>query len=362
MDNSHRVPSHWRTFAVIALAACALLLAGRWGQVYWLAATEPRQVAPRTEFVGEEKRTIALFAEAAPSVVAIYAARHGAGPTGSGFGTGTGFVWDSAGHVVTNNHVVDQADEIGVRLGGEQGIRARLVGSAPWADLAVLRLSIAPPDLRPLPVGKSADLVVGQSVFAIGNPFGLARSLTTGVISALDRRLPTEAGREVAGVIQTDAAINPGNSGGPLIDSAGRLIGVNTAILAPTGAFAGIGFAIPVDTVNRIVPELIRNGRARLPGIGIVPLSEEIASRSGIRGVVIEAVHSQSAAATAGLRGVDALGRVGDVIVAVDGRAVATAADLALALERTGIGNRTRLTIMRGGSRMDVEVAVQDIS
>jgi 2-alkenal reductase len=362
MDNSHRAATNWRTVAVAALVACALLLAERWGRGYWLAATEPRPVAPRTDFIGEEKRTTALFAEAAPSVVSIYAKRGGGLAGGTGVGTGSGFVWDRAGHIVTNNHVVDQAAEIGVLLGGEQAIRARLIGSAPWADLAVLRLTIAPPDLRPIPVGKSADLVVGQLVFAIGNPYGLARSLTTGVISALDRRLPTSTGREVAGVIQTDAAVNPGNSGGPLIDSAGRLIGVNTAILAPTGSFTGVGFAIPVDTVNRIVPELIRNGRARLPGIGIAPVADEVASRSGIRGVVIQAVEPQSAAADAGLRGVDAQGRVGDVIVAVDGRAVATAADLALALERTGIGNRARLTIMRGGSRTNVEVAVQDIS
>jgi 2-alkenal reductase len=318
MDNSRR-DRHWRTVAVIALVACALLAADRWGRSYWLAAREPRPVAPRADFVGEEKRTTELFAQAAPSVVSIYARRGASLTGGSALGTGSGFVWDRAGHIVTNHHVVDQAEEIGVLLGGEQAIRAQFVGSAPWADLAVLRLTVPPADLRPMPVGTSSDLAVGQSVFAIGNPFGLSRSLTTGVISALGRRLPTATGREVAGVIQTDAAINPGNSGGPLIDSSGRLIGVNTAILAPTGTYSGVGFAIPVDTVNRIVPELIRNGKARLPGIGIVPLPEEVASRSGIRGVVVQAVQPQSAAAAAGLRGIDEQGRVGDVIVAVDG-------------------------------------------
>jgi 2-alkenal reductase len=325
------------------------------------AAIEPRPVSSRAAFEGEEKRTTDLFAKAAPSVVSVHARRPSEfGQTAAG--TGSGFVWDAAGHIVTNNHVVANAADIGVRLGGEQALRAELVGTAPWADLAVVRLAIVPDGLRPLPVGSSADLVVGQSVYAIGNPFGLSRSLTTGVISALDRRLPTAAGREVAGVIQTDAAVNPGNSGGPLLDSAGRLIGVNTAILAPSGSFTGVGFAIPVDTVNRIVPELIRDGRARLPGIGIVPLPDEVASQHGIRGIVVERVRAQSAAAQAGLQGLDGDGRVGDIIVAVEGRPVGTVADLALALERVGIGQRARLTLNRRGSRIEVEVGIQDIS
>lgn len=315
----------------------------------------------RTAFEGEEKRTTALFAETAPSVVSVFA-RRGRLPINSAVGTGSGIIWDAAGHIVTNHHVIAQADEIGVLLGGEQAIPARLVGTAPWADLAVLKLDKVPDGLKPIPIGRSANLVVGQSVYAIGNPFGLSRSLTTGVISALDRRLPTASGREVAGVIQTDAAVNPGNSGGPLVDSAGRLIGVNTAILAPTGSFMGVGFAIPVDTVNRIVPELIRDGRARLPGIGIVPLPDEVASRYGIRGVVVQGVREGSGAAEAGLQGIDADGLVGDIIVAVDARPVATVADLALALERVGIGKRARLTLMRGQERIEVDVPVQDIS
>jgi 2-alkenal reductase len=280
---------NWRLMAILAMVACALLLSERVARDFLLAATEPRDVQPRVPFEGEEKRTTSLFAKAAPSVVSIYARRGSAYVPQSGVGTGSGFIWDAAGHIVTNNHVVAEAEDVGVLLGGEQAIPARLVGTAPWADLAVLKLSVVPDGLRPLPVGSSADLVVGQSVYAIGNPFGLSRSLTTGVISALDRRLPTASGREVAGVVQTDAAVNPGNSGGPLIDSSGRLIGVNTAILAPTGSFTGVGFAIPVDTVNRIVPELIRDGRARLPGIGIVPLPDDVASRAAVRGVIVQA-------------------------------------------------------------------------
>jgi 2-alkenal reductase len=356
----------WRIVAVTALMVCVMLTGERYARAYWLSVTQPRAVAPRSDLASSEQLTTQIFASTAPSVVSVYARKGGDGrlnASGSGgVGTGSGFVWDEAGHVVTNNHVVGEAQEIGVLLGGETAVPARLVGAAPWSDLAVLRIDAAPGTLQPIPVGRSADLVVGQNVFAIGNPFGLSRSLTQGIISALDRRLPTAGGREVSGVIQTDAAINPGNSGGPLVDSAGRLIGVNTAILAPSGTFAGVGFAIPVDTVNRIVPELIRDGRARLPGIGIVPLAEEMANRYGLRGVVVQAVGAHTSAARAGLRGISEQGRLGDVIVAVEGKPVATVADLARELERIGLGNMANLTVLRDGSRVQVSVQVQDIS
>lgn len=354
----------WRIVALSALLLCALLIGDRYLRAYLLSATVPRQPVPRPDIVGEEARTTGLFAKTAPSVVSIYARKNAGGRRGQadGVGTGSGFVWDRAGHIVTNNHVVEGASELGVLFGGETPLPARLVGTAPWVDLAVLKLEEVPDDLRPIPIGTSADLAVGQSVFAIGNPFGLSRSLTTGVISALDRRLPTEHGREVVGVIQTDTAINPGNSGGPLVDSAGRLIGVNTAILAPTGSFTGVGFAIPVDTVNRIVPELIRDGRARLPGIGFVPIPEEIARQHGIRGIVVQSVPAGSPAARAGLTGIDASGRLGDVIVEADGKAVATVADLAAILERIGIGNTVRLTVVRDGARRELTTTVQDVS
>jgi 2-alkenal reductase len=353
-----RRDTYWRSIAALALLLCLLLIGERWWRSYWLSGYEPRSIAPRSDLVGEEKRTTELFRSVAPSVVSIYSR----GSTGAGVSTGSGFVWDRAGHIVTNNHVVANSQEMGVRLGGEYALRAQVVGTAPWADLAVVKLTSPPDDLRPIAIGTSSDLTVGQATFAIGNPFGLSRSLTAGVISALDRRLPTAQGREVAGVIQTDAAINPGNSGGPLIDSSGRLIGVTTAILAPTGSFTGVGFAIPVDTVNRVVPEIIRTGRAHLPGIGIVPLPEDVTSRHGLRGVVIQAVRPDGAAAQAGLQGIDDGGRLGDVIVSVESKPVSNVADLSLALERVGIGNRARLTIIRNGNRRDVEVSVQDIS
>jgi 2-alkenal reductase len=352
----------WRSIAVIALVLSGLLAGERFLRTYWLSAEQPRPVAPRTDIAGEERRGAEIFAQTAPSVAYIFVRRGGDRMLGETGGTGSGFVWDRAGHIVTNHHVIEGASEVGVVIDEGQVLPARVAGSAPWADLAVLRLDVAVVNLRPILVGRSADLLVGQTVYAIGNPFGLSRTMTRGIISALDRRLPTAGGREVAGVIQIDAAINPGNSGGPLVDSAGRLIGVTTAILAPAGTFAGVGFAVPVDTVNRIVPALIRDGRAPLPGIGIRALGEEVASRLGLTGVVVHSVVPGSSAEKAGLRGLDGRGRVGDVVIAANDKRVAHLADLAAELERVGIGNRARLTVLRNGSTTTVDVLVQDIN
>jgi S1-C subfamily serine protease len=263
-------------FIVVALL---IVLAVYVGQPYvdrlLFSASTPRAVAPRGTLSDLERSTIELFERDSPSVVQVVAraaaldASQGEGEAG-GAQSGTGFVWDAAGHIVTNNHVVEGTDAVSVRLATGQVLRAPIVGTAPNYDLAVLRVSDPRSLPAPIAIGTSEDLKVGQSVFAIGNPFGLDQSLTTGIISALKRRLPTQNGREITNVIQTDAAINPGNSGGPLLDSAGRLIGVNTAILSPSGTSAGIGFAIPVDIVNRVVPEIISKGYVPTPGIGIV--------------------------------------------------------------------------------------------
>jgi 2-alkenal reductase len=353
----------WRRVALAALGICSLLVAERFVRTAALTADTPRVVEPRPDLPADEQRMAVLFTAAAPSVVAIATERGARGLRQDGAsGSGSGFVWDRAGHVVTNDHVIDGASAIAVVLDDGRRLGARLVGRAPWADLAVLRLNEVPADLRPIPVGKSAELVVGQTVLAIGNPFGLSRTLTTGIISALDRRLPTQTGRVVAGVIQTDAAINPGNSGGPLIDTAGRLIGVNTAIVAPSGAFAGVGFAIPVDTVNRIVPALIRSGRAPLAGIGIVAVPEEVAARAGLRGVVIEDVRAGGSAAAAGLMPVTPAGQVGDVIVAVNGKPVVSIADMTIAFDQIGVGKTATLTVLRDGRRRDVTVTIDDIN
>jgi 2-alkenal reductase len=366
----------------IAVAAFLLLLALAVAQPYvtplLYSASEPRVVAARGDLAESEKATIALFERASPSVVHVFAQaaaqdrglmdleNEGEGE-GSGTQTGTGFVWDGAGHIVTNTHVVQAAAQSGgaisVRLSSSEVVPATLVGMAPSYDLAVLRLGRMTRLPPPLAIGTSADLKVGQATFAIGNPFGLDHTLTTGVISAVRRRMPTSEGREVAGVIQTDAAINPGNSGGPLLDSAGRLIGVNTAIVSPSGASAGIGFAIPVDVVNRVVPELIKGGRVRNPGIGIIAGQEATAARLGIDGVVVLRVLPGSPAAQAGLRGVDMqTGTVGDVIVSAEGRDVHRLADLTAAITRAGLGASVELGVLRDGRLRRVRVGTTDVA
>jgi 2-alkenal reductase len=284
------------------------------------------------------------------------------GEEGGGQQTGTGFVWDAAGHIVTNNHVVQNASPIAIRLNSGEIVPATVVGTAPNYDIAVLRLGRVRQPPPPIAIGTSGDLKVGQFTYAIGNPFGLDQTLTTGIISALQRRLPTGQGRELADVIQTDAAINPGNSGGPLLDSAGRVIGVNTAIFSPSGASAGIGFAIPIDVVNRVVPELIRNGRMPNPGIGIIAGSESAAARLGIEGVVVLRTLRGSPAAEAGLRGVDpSTGQIGDIVVGVNGKPVRRLSDLTAELERAGIGKPVELTVERDGRVGKVTVNVSDV-
>lgn len=356
-----------------ALIVGLLLLAAFVAEPYvarlLLTADDPRAVAARGDLSGSEQGAIELFERVSPSVVHVFARpRGGGGPArrgedGGGTQTGTGFVWDAAGHVVTNNHVVEGAGRVAVRLAVGELVEAEVVGTAPNYDLAVLRLDRLRNPPPPVAVGTSADLKVGQAAFAIGNPFGLDQTLTTGVVSALQRSLPTEGGREIADVIQTDAAINPGNSGGPLLDSAGRLIGVNTAIFSPSGASAGIGFAIPVDVVNRVVPQLIRAGRVPTPGIGILVADEAVAARFGIEGVVVARTVPGSPAEEAGLQGLDTEGgEIGDVIVAADGRPVRRLADLTAALERSGVGRPVELTVERGGRTRAVRIEVTDVA
>ncbi len=356
----------WRYMLVWALLVATIWFGDRFVRGVLLTADEPRAVTPRGSLSETEQSTISLFDATAPSVVYIFTDRAEAPGELGGRGTrgaGSGFIWDAAGHVVTNHHVVEGATRVAVRLDNGEAIPATVIGMAPNSDLAVLRLSETRAALRAIPIGSSTDLKVGQSVFAIGNPFGLTRSLSTGVISALERRLPTGGGREIVGVIQTDAAINPGNSGGPLLDSAGRLIGVNTAILSGSGSSAGIGFAVPVSTVNRIVPALIREGKVPTPGIGIRVAPEEIAAQLGVSGVVIAEVVPGSAADRAGLRGFGrSAQRVGDVITHAEGKPVSSLADLATELDRAGIGHSVTLTVLRDGRSFTVDVTVIDIS
>ena len=328
-------------------------------------ADTPRSVTARGDLANYERMSIDLFAAAAPSVAYIYtrsSSRNLFDLNRTQSGTGSGFVWDSAGHVVTNNHVIAGADKISVQLDSGETLNAKLIGTVPDYDLAVLKLSPTRTDLMPIPVGQSENLRVGQSVFAIGNPFGLGRSLSTGVVSALDRHLPTAGGRIVHGAIQTDAAINPGNSGGPLLDSAGRLIGVSTAIISGSGNSAGVGFAVPVDIVNDIVPQLIANGFIPRPGLGITVLDEEQSARLGLQGIVIAEVFTGSTAQIAGLTGIDRQRRrLGDTIIEVDGRRVQTITEFARSLEAVGIGNEVQLTVLRDGRTRTVTVVVQNI-
>ena len=330
----------------------------------------PRAVAARGELFADEKSTISLFKQASPTVVHITAITVQRDFFSLNLyqipeGTGSGFVWDTNGDIITNFHVIQNADAAQVTLADQSAWKARRVGVAPDKDLAVLRIDAPANRLKPIPVGTSKDLQVGQRVFAIGNPFGLDQSLTTGVISALGREIESVTRRPIQGVIQTDAAINPGNSGGPLLDSAGRLIGVNTAIYSPSGASAGIGFAIPVDTVNRIVPELIRYGKVIRPGLGIQIAEEQIAERLGVVGVLVVDVSAGGAAAKAGIRPTrrEASGRVrlGDVITAVDGKKTESPNELFLALEKYRVGDTVNVTLLRDGKTVQTKITLEAV-
>lgn len=361
----HTVTGRTRRFGIAIGAAIAAAFGAGLVTAQLTSLAQPaaqvtaRTVTARGALAESERATIALFEAAAPSVVQVV----GLAPFGADYApieAGSGFIWDNQGHVVTNNHVVN-APEIAVRMPSGEMIRGRVVGRAPQYDLAVVRLA-RPPNAPPLALGSSGDLRVGQAVFAIGNPFGLDNTLTAGIVSALQRRLPAPGGREISEVIQTDAAINPGNSGGPLLDSAGRVIGVNTAIFSPSGANAGVGFAIPIDTVARVAPQLIRDGRAATPGIGVVVATEADAARLGVEGVLIWQTAPGAPAARAGLRGTNPpTGQLGDVIIEANGRPVRRFADLAREIERVGVGGRIPLVLQRGQQTVRVTVGVEDL-
>ncbi len=332
---------------------------------------KPRLITPRGQLAEDEKSTIDLFRANAPAVVFITTTQRAQNSfsfneSELNQGGGSGFVWDTQGHIVTNDHVIANADRAQVTLSDQSVWDATLVGRAPGKDLAVLKISASENILKPILLGESNNLSVGQKVFAIGNPFGLDHTLTTGVISALGREIRTNeqtgtvnASRTIDGVIQTDAAINPGNSGGPLLDSAGLLIGVNTAIYSPSGAYAGIGFAIPVDTVNRIVPDLIRNGQLTRPSIGVVPVHDWFTRQQKLKGVLFRDVLPDSPADQAGLeptravkyrRGYRTWQMVdyGDLIVAANGEPIKNLDEWFTFLESHKVGQPVELTIIRG--------------
>ncbi len=334
-------------------------------------AAPARPVSPRGPLLSEEQAAIAIFEEARASVVFITTLVYQRDfftfnvqeiPQGSG----SGFIWDEEGRVVTNYHVIHEAQDVQVTLYDQTKYKAELVGVSPDRDLAVLRIGAPREKLRPIRIGSSSDLKVGQMVFAIGNPFGLDQTLTTGVISALGREIEALTRRPIKGAIQTDAAINPGNSGGPLLDSAGRCIGVNTAIYSPSGASAGVGFAVPIDIVNRIVPQVIRYGKDIRPGLNI-ELAEDYQTRQiGLkRGVLVLRVVRQSAAAAAGLlpTRVDRYGNIvlGDVIVSIDGRKVDSTNDFYDILDSYQVGDTVRVVVLRSGKEKTLTVKLEDI-
>ncbi|MFT5382898.1 MAG: S1-C subfamily serine protease [Saprospiraceae bacterium] len=315
----------------------------------------------------DEKAIIKLFEEGAPSTVFINTSNYQRDywtrdvseiPRGSG----TGFIWDKKGHIITNYHVIKGADRAKITLADQSTWDAKLVGYEASKDLAVLKIETPANQLRPFPLGESENLKVGQTVLAIGNPFGLDQSLTTGVISALGREIESVSGVPIRDVIQTDAAINPGNSGGPLLNSGGQLIGVNTAIYSPSGAYAGVGFSIPVDIVKWVVPQLIEHGRIMRPSLGVELAASNIARRIGVEGVLVLNVFEGSAAEKAGVNPTIRNRRgeieLGDIIVGIDEDAIKSKNDLLLTLEKYKPGDTVTLQLIRAKKTLKFPVVL----
>lgn len=351
-----------------------LVIAGIW---WYISApkspqdpdAQPKPVTARGTLAEDERNTIELFEATSESVVYITSIELRRSLFSLNIyeipqGTGSGFIWDEDGRIVTNYHVIEDASRVEVTLADHSTWKGVVVGVAPDKDIAVLQISAPADKLRPIILGESQGLKVGQKVFAIGNPFGLDQTMTTGIVSALGREIKSVTGRTIQDVIQTDAAINPGNSGGPLLDSAGRLIGVNTAIYSPSGASAGIGFAVPVDVVNRVVPEIIRHGRVIQPGLGVSIANDRIARRLKIKGVLLINVQANSAAEAAGLRGTHRMGDeiiLGDIIETVSGEPVSSYDDLRNEFEKYRVGDDVTLGILRGDRHMEVIVKLEQI-
>jgi len=360
----------WRDCLIVGIANLGLIAASGCEVV----STAPRttqttpQPPPKGVLPPAEQATVDLFESVSPAVVYITTLTQRRNiftgvATEVPRGTGSGFIWDDAGHVVTNFHVLQGATAAQVVLYNQSSHRAELVGFSRGHDLAVLRIDAPSNVLQPVSIGRSDGLQVGQSIFAIGNPFGLNATLTTGIVSALGREIAAVDGGAIENAIQTDAAINPGNSGGPLLNSSGRLIGVNTAIYSPSGASAGIGFAVPVDTVRRVVPQIIEHGEYTPPQLGIrasVDLNAYVRTRLQINGVVILEVDQGTGADRAGLQGTSraANGRLilGDIIQAINGDEVSSLGQLETILDRYAPGNEVTVTILRQDQTREVRI------
>ncbi len=337
-----------------------------------IAATSPPWITAALAAGAEEERTIAIFEQVSPSVVSV---ANRALMRGGFFGlqivevpgaTGSGFVWDRKGHIISNYHVVHNASAIDVTMRDGTTYAAHLVGVDPDHDLAVLRIEAPADSLRPVSLGASRNLRVGQRVLAIGNPFGLDTSLSIGIVSALGRTITSMTERRIYDVIQTDAAINPGNSGGPLLDSCGAVIGINTAILSPSGAYAGVGFAVPVDTIARLIPQLVEHGRANRAGLGVRLVPDHISRKSGVEGAAILDVVRGGTAAQAGLTGMQRgpAGRwiFGDVVVAIEGTRVTCVDDLLSVLDRLKVGDSVALDVKSGQRERSIQLELQSVT
>lgn len=326
-----------------------------------------REVSPINYSTNSEQATIDLFEKSAPSVCFITTINSREdhwtrNVTEVPRGTGSGFIWDEDGHIITNFHVIEGGNKFKVTLSDGSSWVAKVVGVEENKDLAVLKIDVPQEKLIPIPVGQSSTLRVGQSVYAIGNPFGLDQSLTTGVISALGREIKSLTGRPIRDVIQTDAAINPGNSGGPLLDSSGRLIGVNTMIYSPSGASAGIGFSIPVDEVNWVVSDLIKYGKLKRPVLGVELLPTQYAQNWGVEGAMILSLTSNGGAAKAGLKALNrnSTGEIifGDIITAINDKKVSSNNDLILTLEKYNPGDKVKVEYKRENKLRQVLVTL----
>ena len=341
-----------------------------------------RVISPRGDLSAAEKSQVKLFRAVSPSVVHITSLQVTRDRISTNLfeiprGSGSGFVWDTNGNIVTNFHVVKEAVQhsdqarVTVTFADNSTYDAEFVGAAPQKDLAVLKIDAPQNRLTPIAVGTSSDLARGQNVFAIGSPFRLDQTLTTGIVSGLGREIQTGTGRPIWGVIQTDAAINPGNSGGPLLDSAGRLIGVNTAIYSPSGAYAGVGFSIPVDTINRIVPQLIRHGKVELPGLGIAPFTDSLVESLLLRGVLpekgvlVKQVGAGSASERAGILPTRVNQRrqflLGDLIVAIDDQKIENTNDLFKVLDSYKVGDSITVTVFREEAKLQLSLRLQEL-
>lgn len=365
---SHRKNSIITIVLLGAVIYMATIQVKAWWSEQSATKVTPRAVTPRGDLGEDEKATIKLFEETSPSVVFITTINLRRDFFSTNIykmpaGTGSGFIWDSDGHIVTNYHVIKGADEAQITLWDQSTWDAKLVGVEPDKDLAVLKIKAPDDRLKPIKIGESKNLLVGQKAFAIGNPFGFDQTLTTGVISALGREIESVTRRPITGVIQTNAAINPGNSGGPLLDSAYRLIGINTAIYSPTGSYAGIGFAVPVDTINRIVPQLIEYGKVIKPGLGInIAPDSFVSTRLNTTGVLILNVIEGGGAEKAGLKATtqSANGKIslGDIIKKVEGKNVEDSSDLFRILDAKVVGDTVNVTIDRDGKDLNFEVTL----